>query len=97
MSQQITRSDFRALINQTAGALDRYAKTMPDGSRIEMEAVGEQFMFALMRSIRELADDEECAVIQMSAATFGSMHAGLITALDQKPVQMLIPDYERSH
>lgn len=90
LDNHIYKRFVQELASTISRKLETFANSIEKEKAVDLALVGEQFMFALLQAVRDIATDEVDETEMIGEVIYGALHAGLQGAIFQSP-----PRYRR--
>jgi hypothetical protein len=90
IDSHIDKELVQVLVTSICRQLGTFAENISKENVMDVSEVGEHFMFAVLKAVRDIADDEASETEMIGQIIFGVMHSSLQGAMFQAP-----PRYKR--
>lgn len=85
IDSHIDKELVQLLVTSVSRQLRTFAENIAKEKVMDVSEVGEHFMFAVLKAVRDIADDEASETEMIGQIIFGVMHASLQGAIFQAP------------
>lgn len=85
LDNHIDKRFVQSLVSTLSTKLEAFANNIKNDKATDLAFVGEQFMFALLAAVRDIATDETDETEMIGEVIYGALHAGLQGAIFQNP------------